>query len=520
MLESMSFGAAITSLCASLLAQPEAANLGTLGVPHLSARTGEVAARTVTWYRFVLPQIAEPTTWLDISTSAGPAPTLADTELALYSSTGEQVRYDDDDGPGSYSALSFGIQSPTRPQVGGGLAFNGRDGGLAAGVYYLGVSAYRAAFAQSNWAYQSVTNNAGSFSLRIELGCSLCPTPITCGAAFDAPRLSHGSMARLLVQVTPGTQPPSEQIAVTADLRALGGPAAATLRDDGLEGDDFAGDLVFTVSIEVSDGLPLGSVSVPVLATDDLGRTAAATASATIAPAIEWMEHAQGGGDAGDWIAQPVTGSGALTAISGELTEVDADMFLIRVTDPAAFSARAEAISLGTNADPQLHLIDACTRSGIVANDDEVGTASLAARLGGSLLSRPGMYYLAVSRTGSGPYGLSGGLLWGAPLLRSERPPDGSEPMAGWHLTSGARFHYLVTLTGCQRVSEGADPCAALGCPADFDSSGQVDADDLAEFINCFFAVCARGDFDRSGGVDGDDLAEFINAFFQPVGPC
>lgn len=43
-----------------------------------------------------------------------------------------------------------------------------------------------------------------------------------------------------------------------------------------------------------------------------------------------------------------------------------------------------------------------------------------------------------------------------------------------------------------------------------------IDADDLADFINIYFAVPPdpRADFDGSGETNADDLAEFINAFF------
>lgn len=55
-------------------------------------------------------------------------------------------------------------------------------------------------------------------------------------------------------------------------------------------------------------------------------------------------------------------------------------------------------------------------------------------------------------------------------------------------------------------------------CAADFSGDGVIDADDLADFINCFFSAppCPLADFDGSGTTDADDLAEFINVFFSP----
>ncbi|MGD9689877.1 MAG: FG-GAP-like repeat-containing protein [Phycisphaerales bacterium] len=53
-------------------------------------------------------------------------------------------------------------------------------------------------------------------------------------------------------------------------------------------------------------------------------------------------------------------------------------------------------------------------------------------------------------------------------------------------------------------------------CRVDFNGDGNVDPDDLGDFINCFFSVppCDRADFNSDGNVDPDDLGDFINEFF------
>jgi hypothetical protein len=57
-------------------------------------------------------------------------------------------------------------------------------------------------------------------------------------------------------------------------------------------------------------------------------------------------------------------------------------------------------------------------------------------------------------------------------------------------------------------------------CRADFNMSGTIDPDDLADFITCFFlevqfaGTCPLADFATDGFVNPDDLSDFITAFF------
>ncbi len=57
-------------------------------------------------------------------------------------------------------------------------------------------------------------------------------------------------------------------------------------------------------------------------------------------------------------------------------------------------------------------------------------------------------------------------------------------------------------------------------CLADFDNSGFIDPDDLADYIAAFFSVPPdpRADVNGDGNFDPDDLADYIAAFFGP--PC
>jgi hypothetical protein len=56
-------------------------------------------------------------------------------------------------------------------------------------------------------------------------------------------------------------------------------------------------------------------------------------------------------------------------------------------------------------------------------------------------------------------------------------------------------------------------PC---GCVLDLNGDGNVDPDDLADAIACFFDPGCFFDLDGSGEEDPDDLADYIAGFFTP----
>ena len=53
-------------------------------------------------------------------------------------------------------------------------------------------------------------------------------------------------------------------------------------------------------------------------------------------------------------------------------------------------------------------------------------------------------------------------------------------------------------------------------CPIDFNHDGDVNPDDLGDFITCYFQDgCAAADFNHDGNFDPDDLGDFITAYFM-----
>lgn len=110
-----------------------AVNLGLLAPGRITYHRGLTQYH---WYKFELASDVSSGagTYLDIDTE-GSAGGVLDTEISLYNDAGQMVGYDDDSGAGLNSQLTYGVG--TRPAVGNGTAYNGNDGGLPAGTYYL-----------------------------------------------------------------------------------------------------------------------------------------------------------------------------------------------------------------------------------------------------------------------------------------------------------------------------------------------------------------------------------------------
>lgn len=151
--------------------------------------------------------------------------------------------------------------------------------------------------------------------------------------------------------------------------------------------------------------------SIMLAATGLLAMTAGAYASDQPGTtADQWKEELsapapQGATDAGFLVttANITRGAGPLNRITGSLTPaafltLDADVFCIRITDPANFSA-----TVGGTTDTVLALFDGLGR-GIAFNDDRTdSTTSRAARLTSLFTSSlpVGDYFLAIGRNGT-----------------------------------------------------------------------------------------------------------------------
>jgi hypothetical protein len=167
---------------------PVSTDLGAIIAPGASAMTN-VTPNSVTWFAFDLPRLASRFrgTYLDIDTSGsvidapqGSGTFPDDSEIGLYDAAGRLVAQDDDDGAGYTSALSFG--SGSRPPNGDGQPFDGRDGTLVPGRYYLAVGPHNLTFQPSLWRVLANSTQSGSIHVNIRTNMA---TTAPCGADFN-----------------------------------------------------------------------------------------------------------------------------------------------------------------------------------------------------------------------------------------------------------------------------------------------------------------------------------------------
>lgn len=174
----------------SAMAQPSATDLGTLstGTP-VNVSNIAIGAGEVVWYTFSVNATVASPLYLDIDSEGSLLATSNDTEIGIYTSAGNLVVSDDDDGSGLLTQISFGQANPPRPAFGSSQPYNGRDGTLAAGTYYLSISGFNTTFGLTNWTVTSTSNNTGSASLNIVLGEGPPPPPGTFIEESDAGEL-------------------------------------------------------------------------------------------------------------------------------------------------------------------------------------------------------------------------------------------------------------------------------------------------------------------------------------------
>jgi hypothetical protein len=498
----------------TVFAPPTATDLGTLANGSNTAPILPVGLAEVQWYKFVLPSevSAANANWLDIvSDGALSGGTFTnDTIMALYNADGTVRASDDDDGPGAFSTLTFGQTTPTRAN-GTGLAHNGRDGTLAAGTYYLVISGYNCLYA-ANFGLTPTSNSAGSVGGTLFLGPAPSAPTVVGGTANGL----AGGTALFTATVTPGALPTSTNLAVNADLTAIGGSATNAMYDDGTNGDVTSNDNVFSLIVSIPGAQAAGPYSVPLVVSDGESRSSNGSGTINVDEAGQTLATALN-----------VDGVGAVTSISGIATSGDVDLYRIFICDPANFNASTVG---GASFDTQLFLFNA-DGTGVVMNDDDAtGTAQSAITNELTSTLAPGAYYLAIS-----PYNIdardsanalifpnSAAVACNGGVFRCQLPPTSATAVLdNWTTGATGNGTYTITLAGVN-----GEPCALPCGTADFDGDGDIGTDaDIEAFFACLAgnccATCYAGgaDFDADGdiGTDAD-----IESFFRVLagGPC
>jgi len=495
------FGTLTVNNCAS--GEPATfIDLGALGATPV-ANEQSYAAGQIRWYKFSVGNIADPNSYLDVWTSAGTAPgTLTDTEVGLFDSVGTLINTDDDDGDGLYSAQSFGRVAPNRPAVGASVAFNGRDGALAPGVYWLAVCEFSSTFA-SNWSVNVAPADAGDIVTNIVYFSDTNPTNPT-GVGSGGVANECGGNVLATVAVTGGLNPASTGITVSLDTTALGGGSVAML-DNGTGGDATAGDNIFSATVAVGGGGD-AVFALPFTVSDAEARSSNGSLNVTRSAA-----------EVGDLpsSAKKYYGTSG-TTIAGTMSTNDADMYAICIGDTATFEATT--IGGGPTFDSQLFLFNA-DGTGALMSDDDTAVAGFsrinaaAAANPGYTLTSGGLYYIAVSAYNKDPItsGIATDTIWAnqnnIPNFLGTYGPNGvtpTAPIAGWTTGGTSNLAYTITLTGATTV-----------CPADLSGGTAgvpdcaVDINDLLYFLSAFEA--GNADIDNGSGNGVQDCATDIN---------
>jgi MYXO-CTERM domain-containing protein len=166
--------------------------------------------------------------------------------------------------------------------------------------------------------------------------------------------------------------------------------------------------------------------------------------------------------DAGDMpgTSQAAVGVGPLTDIFGSVSVTsDADMFLIEITNPAAFSATTN-IAPGTMVDTTLYLFN-LDGTGIAKNDDVSGSNFLSDMPVGNVAYAslvPGQYYLAVAGFAFAPFwnnppATLADLMFDVNAFTGVQTPQNPGPIQGWAnagMYDSGTYH--ITLTGASMV--------------------------------------------------------------------
>ncbi|HYF15661.1 MAG TPA: choice-of-anchor X domain-containing protein [Phycisphaerales bacterium] len=320
------------------------------------------------------------------------------------------------------------------------------------------------------------------------------------------------------VTATPGNNPPSTGITVTADLQPLGGGATEMLFDNGTNGDVTAGDNVFSRLITVPNTVTPGATTVTFTVSDAESRSSNGSANVTVRPqATVTPLGTISSTNSGLLVDDASLAAGQIRWFSFELCQD------VAAADSEFFDVVGSgAISGGSNPnDTEIGIYRA--DGSLVDSDDDDGV------LAGSALSYG---------TGSGATQGGTGTTDTTPVIANGR--DGAADLtAGTYYIAIANFNTTFGATAFNVTTTGAGAgtvdlsfntnvaCGPVGCDSiDFNGDGLFpDNQDLQDFLDvfgggtCSTGTCGDLDFNNDGLFpDNLDLEAFFSVFGG--GPC
>ncbi|MFN0137483.1 MAG: dockerin type I domain-containing protein [Phycisphaerae bacterium] len=135
-------------------------------------------------------------------------------------------------------------------------------------------------------ATQYSCNNAGVLSSGMRLSFACYNGPTGTATAFPNPvyACEDDGVTLLTVNVTPGSNPPSTGIAVQTDLSSIGGSANQAFFNNGTNGDETAGDGVWSFEWIVPELTAAGDKNIPYTLSDAQGRSTTGALALTVNP--------------------------------------------------------------------------------------------------------------------------------------------------------------------------------------------------------------------------------------------
>jgi predicted extracellular nuclease len=195
------------------------------------------------------------------------------------------------------------------------------------------------------------------------------PTNPSGTGAADPEAVSPGDEALLIVTVTPGANPESTGITVTGDLSAIGGSSSQAFSDDGTNGDETAGDGVFSFSAMVAEGTEPGEKTLTVSIEDaqDRSGTSSITLQVLAPPVAIYDIH--GAGHISPFAGDFVTTTGVVTVVAP-------NGFYLQDPDGDDDDETSDGIFVFTSSRPVVSVTDSLRVSGTVAEFTPGGGSS------------------------------------------------------------------------------------------------------------------------------------------------